>query len=163
MTNNEWIAALEQWKTEVGGEHVPSFGFANPHSWRGSYAELAFEPVVNVSINTMLEHARSAIGESYNGYKGGVYTMSGDTYLHVAEWGQFDPDDALDDAVLHLMKSGVEWPGLFGAGVSDVDELRSAIPEGKRLCPECDGMISYGTIFNQKMCSTCDYRGYVDK
>jgi hypothetical protein len=54
---------------------VLPLGFANPHSWRGDYSELAFEPVENILIGDVLKAALSALGATFQGYKGGEYTM----------------------------------------------------------------------------------------
>lgn len=50
-------------------------GFANPHSYRGYYDQLAFEPAYGVTIGSMLDAAKSAVGAIYYGYKGGSYRM----------------------------------------------------------------------------------------
>ena len=50
-------------------------GFGRPHCDRGSYCDLAFDPVSEATIGDMLDHARSAMGETYTGWKGGDYTM----------------------------------------------------------------------------------------
>lgn len=54
-------------------------GFDNPHSYRGYYDELAFEPTSNVTVGSMLEAARDAHGSTYTGWKGGDFTMDGCT------------------------------------------------------------------------------------
>jgi hypothetical protein len=61
-------------------------GFGNPHSYRGYYDKLAFEPMTT-TIKDMLEAALSANGECYTGYKGGEFTMDGDTEVHIAYEG----------------------------------------------------------------------------
>lgn len=63
---------------------VPN-GFRNPHSYRGYYDDLAFEPAKNITVGEMLEAARSAEGATYQGWKGGDYTMHGysDCWLSV--------------------------------------------------------------------------------
>lgn len=58
-------------------------GFGNPHSWRGSYDELSFEPVDNTTVGEMLQAAKSAVGETYQGWKGGDYTMTLDTEVNI--------------------------------------------------------------------------------
>jgi len=50
-------------------------GFHNPHSYRGSYNQLAFEPCKNTSFGDMLEVARQALNQTYTGWKGGEYKM----------------------------------------------------------------------------------------
>lgn len=58
-------------------------GFDGPHSYRGDYADLAFEPAADISIGDMLAAARSAVNATYEGWKGGDYTMdvSSDCWL----------------------------------------------------------------------------------
>lgn len=58
-------------------------GFGNPHSWRGSYDELAFEPVTDTTVGRMLADAKSAIGEVYQGWKGGDYLMGLETSVNI--------------------------------------------------------------------------------
>lgn len=58
---------------------VVRHGFENPHSYRGYYDELAFEPAVNVTVGSMLEAAQDAWGTTYTGWKGGDFTMKGYT------------------------------------------------------------------------------------
>ena len=53
---------------------VPN-GFNHPHSYRGYYHELAFEPAQNVTVREMLEAAKGAVGTTYEGWKGGDFTM----------------------------------------------------------------------------------------
>jgi hypothetical protein len=54
---------------------VLSLGFARPHSYRGYYECLAFEPTKGVSVADMLTAAKSAVGTTYDGWKGGEYSM----------------------------------------------------------------------------------------
>lgn len=62
-------------------------GFAEPHSWRGSYDELAFEPISGVYVSDMLKSAKEAIGTTYTGWKGGEFVMSLETECYIAEEG----------------------------------------------------------------------------
>lgn len=68
-------------------------GFAHPMSYRGSYDQLAFAPASNVTVGSMLEHAKSALGATFEGYKGGEYTMTERTPCHIAEYGECSMDD----------------------------------------------------------------------
>lgn len=81
---DELIAALD---AEDPNLIVP-LGFARPHSYRGYYSELAFEPALNVTVGSMLAAARSAKGATYQGWKGGDYTMDGYTDCWLAEQGR---------------------------------------------------------------------------
>lgn len=83
MTLDELIAALEKVDPATEVEN----GFENPHSYRGYYDELAFEPAENVTVAHMLQQARSARGATYTGWKGGEFTMDGDTPVWLADEG----------------------------------------------------------------------------
>jgi hypothetical protein len=76
-------------------------GFANPHSYRGYYNELAFEPKKDVTVGEMLAAATSALGATYGGYKGGQYTMNECTDCWLAEYG--DCGEALGLILLGYM------------------------------------------------------------
>lgn len=64
-----------------------AIGFGGPHSYRGYYDELAFERRDDVAVRDMLADARGAVGTTYQGYKGGNYTMSLDTPVWLAAYG----------------------------------------------------------------------------
>jgi hypothetical protein len=66
---------------------VVQHGFHNPHSYRGDYYDLAFEPTTNITVADMLEAARSAVGATYQGYKGGDFTMSKHDWCWLSEEG----------------------------------------------------------------------------
>ena len=63
-------------------------GFGYPMSHRGDYSELAFKPVNDTTVGEMLAHAKSALGNTFEGYKGGVYKMSEWTNCHIADYGE---------------------------------------------------------------------------
>jgi hypothetical protein len=62
-------------------------GFSNPHSYRGIYADVAFEPTGGVTVAGMLQQARAAVGTVYRGWKGGDFPMNEYTDVHLAEVG----------------------------------------------------------------------------
>lgn len=62
-------------------------GFNNPHSYRGYYDELAFEPAENITVVEMLAAAHSALGATYQGYKGGDFTMKDYTPVWISRYG----------------------------------------------------------------------------
>lgn len=82
MTLGELIAALE-----AEPDHIASEAVINPHSYRGYYDELAFETQPFGTVREMLDIARSAVGETYTGWKGGEYTMDEYTPVHLATIG----------------------------------------------------------------------------
>ncbi|MCO2577536.1 hypothetical protein FA322_08720 [Pseudomonas aeruginosa] len=63
------------------------YGFSKPMSYRGYYDELAFEPARDVTIGSMLKNAKSAVGKTFTGYKGGQFKMTADTPVHLAHYG----------------------------------------------------------------------------
>lgn len=83
MTLKELIEFLEQHDPAT----VVPFGFHDPHSYRGNYYELAFQPKENTTVDEMLACAKSAMGNIYGGYKGGFYAMDEGTPVWLAEYG----------------------------------------------------------------------------
>jgi hypothetical protein len=65
-----------------------SFGLSNPHSYRGYYERLAFSLSGGPqSADDMLQVARSALGVTMQGYKGGDFVMHRGTLLYLANYG----------------------------------------------------------------------------
>lgn len=97
MELGELITALE---VEDPRKVVPH-GFGEPHCWRWDYSELAFDPAQNVTVASMLAHARSAVGTTYQGWKGGDYTMALDSDCYLAEPREIG--ETLGPTLLRLM------------------------------------------------------------
>lgn len=68
-------------------DKIVPMGFANPHSYRGDYEQLAFEPKENIAIGEMLQAAKSALGKTFDGWKGGKFNMGEYTTVNLAEQG----------------------------------------------------------------------------
>lgn len=83
MRLNELIAQLEAADPKL----IVARGFSTPHSDRGFYENLAFKPAENVTVESMLTNARSALGKIFEGYKGGSYLMNGATEVFLGEYG----------------------------------------------------------------------------
>jgi hypothetical protein len=79
----ELIAFLEARDPAI----VVPMGFHEPHSYRGDYFCLAFEPLPNTTVGAMLACAREALGKTYQGYKGGDYVMKEYTNVYLSEYG----------------------------------------------------------------------------
>lgn len=62
-------------------------GFSGPHSYRGYYECLAVGPDRDTTVGAMLADLRGAIGNVYQGYKGGDYRMSEWTEVYLSEYG----------------------------------------------------------------------------
>ncbi len=84
MNLGELIKILESQNPDT----VLSEGFHKPHSYRGYYDELAFEPTTLVSIREMLVSCKEALGTTYEGWKGGMFTMTEYTDVYLAIEGQ---------------------------------------------------------------------------
>jgi len=65
-------------------------GICNPHSYRGYYDRVAFELRQN-TVAESLEAARSAVGATYQGWKGGEFPMHRLTEVHIASPGDCGP------------------------------------------------------------------------
>ena len=83
MLLKELIEILE----DEDPKKILKLGFSSPHSYRGYYEELAFEPEENISVGEMLEIAKKCIGEKFYGYKGGEFIMDEYSDVWLAEWG----------------------------------------------------------------------------
>lgn len=103
-------------------------GFDSPHSFRGIYAELAFTLAYNILIGTMLDAAKSALGRTFQGYKGGDYPMTGETECWLATWGTAT-DDRITPLLLEFMlkdKTTEEKQTTLGDLIKE-DELFNAL------------------------------------
>ena len=78
-------------------------GLGNPHSWRGSYYELAFEPVEDTTIGNMLDDAKSAVGKYMTGYKGGSFFMTEDTPINIDFYGNWSDGSQALNMLFELM------------------------------------------------------------
>lgn len=81
------LADLISWLEQRDPNIVVPCGFHYPHSYRGYYDELAFQPKANTTVGEMLQCARSALGKTFTGYKGGEYRMKDYTGVHLAYYG----------------------------------------------------------------------------
>jgi hypothetical protein len=97
------IELLEKYPQE---KRVP-LGIGNPHSWRGDYCELAFEPVKDVTVGDMLASARSAMGATFQGYKGGDFPMTGFSVIHLEHKGDYSDNGTALKILFDLMCKGV--------------------------------------------------------
>lgn len=86
---------------------VVPMGFSNPHSYRGYYQDLAFEPTENVTVKGMLESAKSALGTTYTGYKGGEYLMDENCEVWLAQYGM--TGEGLGEILLKYMVGGYQY------------------------------------------------------
>lgn len=134
MQLGELITVLENTDPDL----ILPDGFAHPHSWRGHYTQLAFEPARNVTVAAMLRDAQSADGATYQGWKGGDYIMTRHSDVYLAVRG--DVGQELGPLLLRLMiergyKPAAERPvtdeiTVNGVRITPVDYIVSVIPDG---------------------------------
>lgn len=81
---------IEELEAEPGEREV--IGFGQPHSYRGFYTDLSFEPVESkLTASELLRVAQSCMGRVFEGYKGGDFLMGENTPLWMAEYGSTGP------------------------------------------------------------------------
>lgn len=99
LTLGEIIAALE----ELPSDATVKRGFGCGESYRGWYDRIAFMPMEEATVGSMLEEAMVADGSVLEGYKGGEYRMDKGTLCHRADWGEFgEPITTADVMVWQL-------------------------------------------------------------
>jgi hypothetical protein len=87
MYNNTTLGDLIDWLEKQDPDTVVEDGFGSPHSDRGSYDELAFDPEPEARLGDMLKHALSADGATFQGWKGGDFKMGRHTSVYIGEYG----------------------------------------------------------------------------
>lgn len=93
--DNESARTRSNYHLTLGGliqalEAAPSdakIGIGEPHSYRGYYRDLAFEPCAPRPVAEVLTEARACVGKVFTGYKGGDFEMDEATPLWIATWG----------------------------------------------------------------------------
>jgi hypothetical protein len=101
MKLGELIAALERKNQdmEVRFEFARMFP-TTIKSWRGDYSQLAIgyadTAKEEVTVGDLLKKLKEADGKTYDGYKGGNYLMSANTFVWVDNWGKFTETGILD-------------------------------------------------------------------
>jgi len=102
MELQEYIALLEQHPREKR----LAKGLGNPHSWRGVYAELAFEVVEDTTVGEMLDCAEDSVGKTFEGWKGGDFKMCETTEIHIElEEGAYSDSATLMNWFFELLLS----------------------------------------------------------
>lgn len=97
VTLGDLIIMLE--RTTIKG--IITLGLCAPHSYRGSYEQLAFYPTCDVAVKQMLAEASACVGKDFGGYKGGRFRMHEGTRLWVASYGS--TGWPLTEALVELM------------------------------------------------------------
>ncbi len=84
-------------------------GIDRPHSYRGYYEDLAFCSSTSRKRSEVLSSAMSALGSTYEGWKGGNYVMTEKTPLWISAQGEnwgiaIVGLEVLDDKILLLTR-----------------------------------------------------------
>lgn len=101
LTLGDLIARLERENREHPGKRI-RIGFIHPHSYRGDYADLAVEIGHDVTIEDMLKDVQFALGQTYEGWKGGDYTMHEHTQVWLVD-ERGDCGESLGAVLLELL------------------------------------------------------------
>ncbi|MFB7592381.1 hypothetical protein [Streptomyces sp. NPDC056169] len=144
MTLDELITALDVADPTLVLPH----GFTNPHSYRGYYDELAFEPATDVPVADMLADARSALGATYTGWKGGDFVMRGYTDCWLAEEGSAGGETLGPLLLQFMLDAGIRDAARTASGQQPktgkpdqavVDEFIRDMAT-RHVCGNCDGI-----------------------
>lgn len=87
MMANMTLGKLIEWLEQQDKDLIVKDGFSVAHSDRGDYSELAFCPEQEARIGDMLECAKSAVGATFTGWKGGEYVMDENTPVYIGDYG----------------------------------------------------------------------------
>lgn len=115
------------------GDAVVSNGFDHPHSWRGIYAEVAFQRATNVRVSAMRADVERALTEVFEGWKGGDYSYDRYTPAHLSIEGssvEFDWSSLVVAlrAAAHSGRPPMMMPGRFPKQVGvDTTDLAEAM------------------------------------
>lgn len=99
-------------------DHEVAEGFDRPHSYRGYYHDLAFEPEADTTVARMLHAAKTANGATFQGWKGGGFTMGLRTDVYLAYEGRCG-EELGERLLAYMLFSG--RPADLGALLRGVD------------------------------------------
>ncbi len=90
MANPMTLGAVIDFLEKLPPSAKAEVGFGKPNSWRGIYSCIAFAHDTHTTAGEMLKYAKSAVGATYHGYKGGEYYMTKKTECYINNYGQYD-------------------------------------------------------------------------
>ena len=82
-----YLKELIEWLEKQDPKATAKDGFGSPHSDRGYYEDLGFDPAEETTFGAMLKHAKAAMGATFTGWKGGEFTMHEYTDCRIGECG----------------------------------------------------------------------------
>lgn len=87
------LGRLRELLSCIPGDTVFEWGICGPHSWRGIYAEPAFESAPNVTAGQMLTAVEEALSDTFTGWKGGDFTYNEHSHAHLSVRGSSIEED----------------------------------------------------------------------
>ena len=105
FTLQDIIKVLEAYPDQ---EKVLKIGFSYPHSYRGYYEDLAFEPEENVTVAQCLALAEDSLCTTFYGYKGGYFTMDAYTRCWFSRYGYSDGDAIGPTTLAYMLNLSLE-------------------------------------------------------
>lgn len=102
LSLGELIARLEREYQQHPQKRI-KIGFTHPHSYRGYYEQLAVEHAQGVAVGDMLAAAQSALGRTFQGWKGGDYEMRDYTEVWLVQEEGSSAGESLGAVLLELM------------------------------------------------------------
>ncbi len=120
MTLGELIAKL---KLLPPGSRFAD-GFDRAYSYRGDYSQLAVHPANDCTAGEMLGVAESALGATFEGYKGGEFRMSEYCSVYLAGYGECGEE---------LASGFFEYQWRIAALEAELSRLRSGCSAGVAL------------------------------
>ena len=104
LTLGKMIVILERMPPQTIIRTADGRSLGRAHSYRGYYADLAFEPVQGSEQNAaeLATVCRLTLGKSFEGYKGGFFWMNKDTPLWISSYGE-----SSGEAIIGLGEDGV--------------------------------------------------------
>lgn len=91
LTLGAAIKALEQAPPDAVVEFSSGGSPGEPHSYRGYYSDMSFGGGDTITAAEFLKVCRGALGATFEGYKGGDFTMGDKTPLWAAPYGSCGP------------------------------------------------------------------------
>ena len=87
-------------------EFVFTKGFSDPHSYRGYYNQVCFEPTTGVPLKEILESINDALTQTFVAYKGGEYTYGIFTTTNLQMYGHCENNDCqkLEELVKEMIE-----------------------------------------------------------
>lgn len=88
--------------TAIDPDTVLPIGLTDPHSYRGYYHELAVELSGPTRAGDIAAMLKDCIGRTFEGYKGGDFTMHTHSDVYIAQYG-YSGGDRIGPVLLHFL------------------------------------------------------------